>query len=203
MADNSNRLPHLAAEIRRAHRGVHDAAVTTAERCIEAGHALIEAKALVKHGEWLPFLKEHCDLPERTAQLYMKIARTGLESATVADIGLRAAAKVEWTIYDPNYDPFALCDDTDKRDWHIFTLWLSGDGNANAVRDTMQHTEWILRKEFRNPVEWLGAEGDEYRLQNGMRKMPEKTRKNWRDFHSAHEHRTIDDLVSELNQRAK
>ena len=83
----SNRLPVLAEEIKRAHIGVMDAAKTVAERAIEAGNALIEAKSLVKHGEWLPFLKEHCALPERTAQLYMKIARLDLEPATVADLG--------------------------------------------------------------------------------------------------------------------
>ncbi len=80
----SNRLPVLAEEIKRAHTGVMDAAKTAAERAIEAGHALIEAKSLVKHGLWLPFLRDHCELTQRTAQLYLKIAKLGLESATVA-----------------------------------------------------------------------------------------------------------------------
>src|SRR3954452_25391410 len=68
----SNRLPVLAAEIRRAHADVHDAAMTAAQRAIDAGHALIEAKELVAHGQWLPWLRENCALSERTAQLYMK-----------------------------------------------------------------------------------------------------------------------------------
>jgi hypothetical protein len=85
---SSNRLPVLAAEIRRAHADVQDAAKTAAERAIAAGHTLIEAKQLVKHGEWLPWLKEHCELAERTAQTYMRIARSGMKSATVADLGL-------------------------------------------------------------------------------------------------------------------
>ncbi len=53
----SNRLPVLAEEIKRAHTGVMDAAKTAAERAIEAGHALIEAKSLVKHRQWLPLRK--------------------------------------------------------------------------------------------------------------------------------------------------
>jgi len=36
----SNRLPVLAAEIRRAHADVQEAATTAAERAIDAGHAL-------------------------------------------------------------------------------------------------------------------------------------------------------------------
>ena len=88
----SNHLPILAAEIRRAHADVQEAAKTAAEHAITAGHALIEAKALLKHGEWLPWLRENCALAELTAQLYMKVARSGLESATVADLGLKFAA---------------------------------------------------------------------------------------------------------------
>ena len=49
----SNRLPVLAAEIRRAHADVQEAATTAAERAIDAGHALVEAKVLCGHGEWL------------------------------------------------------------------------------------------------------------------------------------------------------
>ena len=56
----SNRLPILADEIKLAHGGVMDAAKTAAERAIEAGNALIEAKSLVKHGQWLQFLRDHC-----------------------------------------------------------------------------------------------------------------------------------------------
>ena len=62
-AASSNRLPVLAAEIRAAHTGVLDAAKTAAERSIEAGRALLEAKELVKHGEWGAWLKEHCSTP--------------------------------------------------------------------------------------------------------------------------------------------
>ena len=33
-------------------------------RRIVAGKLLLEAKALVKHGEWLPCLESHCQIPE-------------------------------------------------------------------------------------------------------------------------------------------
>ena len=53
----SNRLPILAVEVRRAHADVGDAEKVAAERAIVAGHALIEAKSLVGHGNWLVWLK--------------------------------------------------------------------------------------------------------------------------------------------------
>jgi hypothetical protein len=75
--EGGNRLPILAANIPRAHADVFAAAKTAAEHTINAGHALIEARGLLKHGEWLPWLSEHCALAERTAQLYMQIAKSG------------------------------------------------------------------------------------------------------------------------------
>ncbi len=90
---NSNRLPVLAAEIRKAHAGVQEAEQVAAQGAINVGHALIEVKTLVKNGEWLPWLKEHCRISERTAQLYMRIARFGIKPATIADLGgINAAA---------------------------------------------------------------------------------------------------------------
>lgn len=62
----SNRIPILAADIRRAHGAAENAEKESAKCASEAGQALIEAKSLVKHGEWLPFLKV-AGIPERAA----------------------------------------------------------------------------------------------------------------------------------------
>jgi len=37
-----------------------------------AGDLLTQAKAQVPHGQWLPWLHDHCTISERTAQLYTK-----------------------------------------------------------------------------------------------------------------------------------
>ncbi len=70
---------------------------TSLERAIEAGKSLLEARLLVRHGEWLPFLKK-TGVPERTAQAYMQLARNSVtlsvgKSATVAGLQVRAALK--------------------------------------------------------------------------------------------------------------
>jgi Protein of unknown function (DUF3102) len=91
----SNRLAILAAEIRQAHTGVQDAAKTAAKRAIEVGLALIEAKSLLKHGEWLPWLQANCAVSERTARLYIRLAtnreRIELQIGNVADLTVRGA----------------------------------------------------------------------------------------------------------------
>jgi len=72
----SNSLVDLAACIRQEHEASASALKCGLEHAIKAGRLLIEAKEQLKHGRWLPWLKEHCEVPERTAQAYMRVART-------------------------------------------------------------------------------------------------------------------------------
>jgi hypothetical protein len=63
----------------------------------QAGELLLEAKAKVKHGEWLPWLRNNCQIPERTAQAYRRIAAKWdriEKSATVAALTFREADKL-------------------------------------------------------------------------------------------------------------
>ena len=182
----SNRLPILADEIKRAHTGVMDAAKTAAERAIEAGNALIEAKALVKHGQWLPFLRDHCELPERTAQLYMKIARLDLEPATVADLGIRMLSKAI-VVRFPDYDPFASCDDEEKREWLLYVRHGA----------SWHYVEWLLRRPFNSVAEWHGDEGAAYRKRFHMREPPNAFKQDWLKFLAEQSDVTLAELEAE------
>jgi hypothetical protein len=64
---------------------------------VAAGDMLNEAKhqiKLNKHARWLPWLKEHCGIPERTAQLYMRLAGLPPEIRNVADFSVRGAIEL-------------------------------------------------------------------------------------------------------------
>ena len=87
-----NHLAALAANIRALHSGVRRSAEQAARNAIEAGKLLIEAKAMLKYGEWEPWLRDNAAIPLRTARRDMALARAGLEPATVADLGMNAAA---------------------------------------------------------------------------------------------------------------
>jgi hypothetical protein len=95
MTAGDNRLPVLAREIGNRVRAARRNARAALWNAMKAGDALIEAKELVKHGEWLDWLRENCELSERTASRYMQLARhrEGIEikSATVADLTIRGA----------------------------------------------------------------------------------------------------------------
>jgi hypothetical protein len=92
----SNALPDLAARIRAEHEATSSALKSSVGHAIAAGELLLEAKELLKHGQWLPWLAEHCAISERTAQLYMRCAknRAAIEANTqrVADLTINEAA---------------------------------------------------------------------------------------------------------------
>jgi hypothetical protein len=92
----SNWLTDLAHRIKAEHEAVSDALKESVRHAITAGELLIEAKQQLKHGQWLPWLKDHCAISERTAQLYMRCARNrdAIEANTqrVADLTLNEAA---------------------------------------------------------------------------------------------------------------
>jgi hypothetical protein len=89
----SNSLGDLAARIRSEHEATAAAMKRGVGHAIAAGGLLIEAKAQLKHGEWLPWLTEHCAMSDRTARLYMRLARNKaeIEIGNVADLNLRGA----------------------------------------------------------------------------------------------------------------
>jgi hypothetical protein len=91
MSALSTPLDQIAGRIRQEHAAAGVSAKKALEHALAAGELLIEAKGQVKHGQWLPWLSANCELSERTAQAYMRLAK--MKSATVADLPLREALK--------------------------------------------------------------------------------------------------------------
>ena len=61
------------------------------EAILTIGRCLMEAKDMLRHGEWLPWLSERVELSERTAQKFMKLAREWSNPNTLADLGASKA----------------------------------------------------------------------------------------------------------------
>jgi hypothetical protein len=75
MKSNGDPLADLATRIKSLHAQVLDAGKNVVRKAIEAGVALIDAKRQVGHGNWLRWLRDNCELSERTAEVYMECAR--------------------------------------------------------------------------------------------------------------------------------
>lgn len=84
-------LDDLAAEIRREHEACEQHARSAVEHAIRAGELLIEAKAQVRHGEWLPWLGVNFPGHYNLASAYMRLARNS--QRVVNSSSLRAALK--------------------------------------------------------------------------------------------------------------
>jgi hypothetical protein len=67
-------LSALAREIDAEHRQVEAATLSAILHARNAGQLLLEAKARLRHGAWLPWLAANCDVKERQARNYMRIA---------------------------------------------------------------------------------------------------------------------------------
>jgi hypothetical protein len=77
------RLDVLADEIRTEVASAETAFQSALQHAITAGEKLIEAKGLVEHGQWLPWLEANFPGTDRTASTYMRLARN---SETVSDL---------------------------------------------------------------------------------------------------------------------
>jgi hypothetical protein len=91
-------LAALAARIRAEHEATAISMVRSIEHAMAAGDLLIQAKKQLKHGQWLPWLEQHCKISDRTAQRYIQLARhrSLLEAnpSSVADLTLQGALEL-------------------------------------------------------------------------------------------------------------
>jgi hypothetical protein len=83
----------LAAEINEAHALAMQHAGEAVAQGIRVGHLLLEAKAKIPHGQWLPWLRANVTFSDRTAQSYMRIAHKSPPEIRngAADLSLRKA----------------------------------------------------------------------------------------------------------------
>jgi hypothetical protein len=74
--DSEHNFKDLAGQINAAHRACETNLMEGLRHALEAGRLLIAAKDKLKHGGWLKWLSEYCDISPRMAQNYMRLSRT-------------------------------------------------------------------------------------------------------------------------------
>lgn len=87
----SNSLTDMADRVATANAEFVAASRTAFDRALLVGGLLLDAKADCQHGDWLPFLRR-AEVAERHAQRLMAIARAGIKSDMVTDLGGVSAA---------------------------------------------------------------------------------------------------------------
>ena len=91
-------IASLATQIKAEHAAVKEAARSALAHAMKCGDLLIKAKTRVRHGEWLDWLKNECNVSERISQHYMKLAKHRREveakSEMISDLTLSEAIKL-------------------------------------------------------------------------------------------------------------
>lgn len=150
-----NSLISLAHDICREHEHAYGKAREALEHARRAGELLIEAKAVVEHGQWLPWLATNVPFSERTAQGYMRLASRWPEleakSATVADLPLRAALKA---LAEPDegasiarrlHDVAVDCADEHADDAHLHARMKAITADASEFIEATTSMEAVAR----------------------------------------------------------
>jgi Protein of unknown function (DUF3102) len=90
---SNNSLTDLGDRINEAHIRAIEHAGKALGHAIACGEMLLEAKAKVPHGQWLPWLRKNITCGERSAQGYMRIAKRVPDPIRngVADLSVRDA----------------------------------------------------------------------------------------------------------------
>jgi DUF3102 family protein len=81
-------MADLIKRINDAHNEVRLSLKRTGECAIQAGLLLLEAKRLVRHGSFTEWVAAHCAFSDRTAQLYMQLARKFPNPQNIAGFSL-------------------------------------------------------------------------------------------------------------------
>ena len=68
-----------------------DAKRAGGEAILTIGKGLMEAKALLSHGEWLPWLEEKVEFSVSAANRFMRLAREWTNSSTLTNLGMSKA----------------------------------------------------------------------------------------------------------------
>ena len=70
-----NEVDDLARCVRAEHRAVGLSVRKALEHAMGAGDALIKLRHEIRHGNWRAFLRDRCEINERTAQRYIQLAK--------------------------------------------------------------------------------------------------------------------------------
>ena len=94
--DNVDRLAELAHEIKARSDRIEQRTRKTAEEMIEAGKLLLEAKELVKHGQFTKWIETNLNIPYSSAASWMTLAKHN-----------RGDKLAQWLVDDLKKAPFA------------------------------------------------------------------------------------------------
>lgn len=116
-------LPELAKKINAQVEAAEGRARSALQYALDAGQLLNKAKVMVPHGKWNDWLVENCVVAPRTAQAYMRLAKslpllTDADAQRVADLPVREAIRAISTDPTPAMREAAAQPPRDREERH-------------------------------------------------------------------------------------
>ena len=143
----SNSLTVLAAKINAAHEAAESSGRRSIEQALLCGDHLLEAKALLAHGQWQDWLAAKCTVSARSARVYMQLARhrPELEAKTAATAIMTIEGAVRYLAPPQVYEP---PDPEDGGDiWERARELVEGIGGPFTDFDVADgNLEWLANK---------------------------------------------------------
>jgi ParB-like chromosome segregation protein Spo0J len=106
------------------------------------------------------------------------------------------------TVTSPSYDPLAGRSEEERREWHVFMLFLI-QRCGYRPQGASGHVEWVLQRPFQNVGEWLGSEGDKFRKTQCMHLIPDAVKEAWQAFLIEQDGKSQPNIVAELEAIAR
>ncbi len=136
-------LPELATELRSEVEAAELAWHDAVSHAIRAGELLTEAKAQVKHGEWLPWLEANFPGSPRSAQGYMRLGENAEDARRVAHLGIKGALK---ELAAPSEDAQPVADSAPETVEEVREMAASGALNVGL--DRMDEVSHLITQAF-------------------------------------------------------
>lgn len=139
MTELSNSLADLAERIKETHGEFTAAQRMTVEKAFEIGWLLCQAKEQCQHGDWLPLLARS-GVGDRWARRLMQLARSGLKSDMVADLGVKGALDYLGNLALPPKGDILHIGRKDPAQGELTSAWIEhsqehpGNFNVTAIR---------------------------------------------------------------------
>jgi len=145
----------IAERINAEHRLAASNEATALEHKIKCGEMLLQQKAITKHGQWKPWVKQHCEFEYSTATIYMDMARKKLTGVNFSSVGesrrQRRAAKAT---KPPRYSWR-----TDARDLGLVTDRSGGPANELKIQLEADHPGINLNDQAQTHAALLEVKG--------------------------------------------
>ena len=146
LAPGQDTPAELGARIRMRVTMAESHAKKALEYALEIGALLNEAKPQLKHGEWLDWLQDHCDLAPRTASAYMRLSKAypALPEANrqrVTDLPVREALKAistDPTPLPPREPPARRVNSLDERE-RVKSVFLNARNQLTKAVKTIDY----------------------------------------------------------------